>query len=224
VIGFGAHREAAVRLLDCVLEAEGSTVEAAVAAMRLRFRLPVPGRHWVMNALAVLAASLAAGADPARAAAALAGLEALPGRGRRHILSWRGGNLTLIDESYNASPAAMAAALAVLGATRPGAEGRRVAVLGDMLELGNCAARFHRELAQPLAAAKVDRVFLVGAEMAALRERLPEARRGGLWRSAEEALPALLEFLAAGDVVMVKGSYGMGLGHIVRRLCHSPET
>jgi UDP-N-acetylmuramoyl-tripeptide--D-alanyl-D-alanine ligase len=223
VIGFGAHPEARVRLTGCVLEQGGSAVEAVFDGRPLHFRLPVPGRHWVMNSLAVLATCVAVGADPVRAADALARLEAPPGRGRHHRLPWRGGTLTLIDESYNASPAAMAAALAVLGATVPAPGGRRVAVLGDMLELGDAAAMFHRELAPALAAAKVDRVFLVGAEMAALWAALPEARRGGLWRSAEEAIPAVFDFLAPGDTVTVKGSYGMRLGRIVEHLRDRPE-
>jgi UDP-N-acetylmuramoyl-tripeptide--D-alanyl-D-alanine ligase len=218
VIGFGADPGATVRLVDCVLEPRGSTVEAAVAGSRLRFRLTVPGRHWVINALAVLGAAMAAGCAPRCAAEALSGLEAMPGRGRRHELAWRGGILTLIDESYNASPAAMAAALAVLGDTAPAAGGRRVAVLGDMRELGGAAERLHRELAAPLAAAEVDRVFLVGSAVASLDEALPAARRGGLWRSADQAIPALLSFLRAGDVVTVKGSYSVHVDGIVERL------
>ena len=227
VIGFGAHREAGVRLLDCVLEPRGSTVEAALPDSVLRFRLPVPGRHWVINALAVLAGILAAGADVRRGAEALAGLEALPGRGRRSELAWRGGTLTLIDESYNASPAAMRAALAVLAATEPAASARRVAVLGDMLELGEAAERLHHELAEPLAEARVDRVFLIGRAMAALDEALPEGNRGGWWQSPDEAIPALLRFLEPGDVVTVKGSRGVGISRIVERLCAEasrPET
>ncbi len=160
-------------LCDCVLEPHGSTIEASVGGKVVRFRLNVPGRHWVMNALAVLGAAVAAGCDPRQAAEALAAFEAPPGRGRRHRLRWRGGTLTLIDESYNASPAAMLAALAVLATTSPEAGGRRVAVLGDMLELGDTARRLHRELAEPLIAAEVDRVFLIGTEMAALDEVLP---------------------------------------------------
>src|SRR5262245_52333747 len=109
VIGFGSHSEAHARLLDCVLDAVGSTVEAMICGSALRFRLPVPGRHWITNALAVLAVVRAAGADVLRAAEALSRLEPLPGRGRRCELAWRGGALTLIDESYNASPAAMRA-------------------------------------------------------------------------------------------------------------------
>lgn len=227
VIGFGADPEATVRLVGCTLGPQGSTVEASLAGMVQHFGLPVAGRHWVMNALAVLGAVLATGADPQRAAAALVALEALPGRGRRHELAWCRGTLTLIDESYNASPAAMAAALAVLAATAPAAGGRRVAVLGDMLELGEAAEPLHRDLARPLAAAKIDRVFLVGTAMAALHEALPPAVRGGLWRSADQAIPALLHFLQPGDVVTVKGSYGVQIGRIVERLCAEsahPET
>ena len=218
VIGFGAHPKATVRLVDCVLAPSGSTIEAALGGSTLRFALPVPGRHWAMNALAVLAATAALGADPKCAAKALAHLEALPGRGRRYELAWHGGTLTVIDESYNASPAAMRAALAVLAATQPAFGGRRVAVLGDMLELGDATERLHRELAEPLATAKVDRVFLIGTAVGALDVALPKKCRGGLWPSADKALPVLLRSLQPGDVVMVKGSRGVDLAPIVERL------
>ena len=218
VVSFGTHPEATVRLLDCILEARGSIFDVALPDLTLRCHLPAPGRHWVMNAVAVLAAVVAAGADARRAAEALAGLEELPGRGRRYELSWQGGTLTLIDESYNANPAAMRAALAVFGAMSPAVGARRVAVLGDMLELGEATERLHRELAEPLAGAKVDRVFLVGRAVAALYDVLPDPSRGGLWPTTDEAIPELLRFLRAGDVVMVKGSRGIGLGFIVERL------
>jgi UDP-N-acetylmuramoyl-tripeptide--D-alanyl-D-alanine ligase len=218
ILGFGTHPESAARLIDCVLDSRGSTVEAAVCGKIIRFRLPVPGRHWVMNALAVLTAAQAAGAAVDRAAAALAELQPLPGRGRRDELAWHGGILTVIDESYNASPAAMRAALAVLAATEPGVGARRVAVLGDMLELGDASERLHRELAEPLAAAEVDRVFLIGEAIAALDEVLPEEKRGGLWGSPEEAMPALLRFLKPGDVVTIKGSRGVRLSRVVELL------
>ncbi len=218
ILGFGAHPEAAARLVDCVLDSRGSTVEAAVCGTTVRFRVPIPGRHWVMNALAVLAAARAAGAAVDRAAEALAELEPLPGRGRRHELTWRGGTLTIIDESYNASPPSMRAALAVLAATEPGAGARRVAVLGDMLELGDELERLHRELSEPLAAAEVNRVFLIGQAIAALDEVLPEGKKGGLWRSPEEAMPALLRFLEPGDVVTIKGSRGVRVSRVVELL------
>jgi UDP-N-acetylmuramoyl-tripeptide--D-alanyl-D-alanine ligase len=218
VIGFGADRESRIRLIDHVLDPRGSTAEVALDGARLRLRLAAPGRHWIMNALAVLGAAVAAGCDVHRAAEALERVEPLPGRGRRHELAWRGGSLTLIDDSYNASPAAMAAALAVLGDTAPARGGRRVAVLGDMLELGEASEGLHCELATPIAAAKVDRVFLVGEAVAALDRALPAATRGGLWPSADHAIPALLKFLQPGDVVTVKGSYAVHVDRIVARL------
>jgi UDP-N-acetylmuramoyl-tripeptide--D-alanyl-D-alanine ligase len=218
ILGFGSHPESAARLIDCVLDSHGSTVEAALCGKMIRFRVPIPGRHWVMNALAVLAAARAAGAAVDRAADALAELQPLPGRGRRDQLAWRGGTLTVIDESYNASPPSMRAALAVLAAAEPGAGGRRVAVLGDMFELGDASERLHRELAEPLTAAQVDRVFLIGEAMAALDEVLPEGNRGGLWRSPEEAMPALLRFLKPGDVVSVKGSRAVRVSRVVELL------
>jgi UDP-N-acetylmuramoyl-tripeptide--D-alanyl-D-alanine ligase len=218
IIGFGADPGAKVRLVDCALGPDGSMVEAALPDTVLRFCLRVPGRHWVMNALAVLAAVRAVGADVERAAEALAELETMPGRGRRQQLAWRGSVLTLIDESYNASPAAMRAAIAVLGAIAPARGGRRVAVLGDMLELGEAAEDFHRELAESLLAAKVDRVFLVGTIMGALHEALPRLMRGGLCRTADEAIPLLMASLLPGDVVTVKGSRAIGLGRIVDEL------
>jgi UDP-N-acetylmuramoyl-tripeptide--D-alanyl-D-alanine ligase len=218
VTGFGAHPEAPVHLIDCVLNSGGSRVEAAVFGKALRFHLPLPGRHWVMNSLAVLAVAAAAEIDVGRAAEMLGGLEALPGRGRRYELAWGGGTLTLIDESYNASPASMRAALAVLAASEPGPGARRVAVLGDMLELGDASKRFHRELAEPLEAAGVDRVFLVGEAMTVLHEALPERMRGGMWPSADGAIPALRRFLEPGDVVTVKGSRAARVSAIVERL------
>ena len=224
ILGFGADPQAEIRLVDCVGGPHGSTVDAMVAGRMLRFRLNVAGRHWAMNTLSVLGTVQAAGCELGRAAAALAALEAPPGRGRRHSLPWRGGKLTLIDESYNASPAAMRAALAVLGATPPEHGGRRLAVLGDMLELGAAGESLHRALAEPIAAAAIDRVFLVGSEMAALDKALPSPRRGGLWPTAEAAIPALLRFLEPGDVVTIKGSYGVRMGRIVERLlAHSAQ-
>jgi UDP-N-acetylmuramoyl-tripeptide--D-alanyl-D-alanine ligase len=222
VIGFGADPEAAVRLADFRLDPAGSRFAAECRGTMLDCRLPVAGRHWVSNALAVLGATAAVGADLGRAAAALAQFEALPGRGRRHRLAWRGGTVTLIDESYNASPPAVAAALAVLGAVERSAGGRRIAVLGDMLELGAAAEDLHRGLARPLAAAGVDRVFLVGTAMSALFEVLPEPLRAGLWRCPDGALPALLEYLRPGDVVMIKGSHAARVDRIVERLCAPP--
>jgi UDP-N-acetylmuramoyl-tripeptide--D-alanyl-D-alanine ligase len=167
----------------------------------------------------VLAAVKVLGADLTAAIAALGGMSGLPGRGLRRTLHLPGGGtIAFIDESYNANPASMRAALAVLGATAPEQGGRRIAVLGDMRELGPEASRLHAELAEPVLAAAVDLVFTVGPEMTHLRAALPAAKRGGhVDRSSE--MPALLDAaLRPGDVVMVKGSLGTAMAVIVKHL------
>lgn len=209
VVTFGAA-EGDVRLLDSRLAAEGSENEALVFGERIHFRLQVPGRHMVMNALGVLAVATLLGIDPEEAAAALAGFGALAGRGARRRLPWRGGEILLIDESYNASPAAVAAALETLAL----AGGRRIAVLGDMLELGAHGPAEHRALA-PLAAAVADLVFAAGPLMRELFNAIPPARRGAWAPDAAALAPAVTAALQPGDVVLVKGSYGMGMKQIV---------
>src|SRR3546814_773540 len=138
----------------------------------------MPGSHWVMNSLAVLAAVSAAGADVVRAAAQLASLKPLKGRGERHEIVTPQCAFRLIDDSYNANPTSMRAAFEVLGRTTVGDGGRRIAVLGDMLELGDQSEDMHAGLAAPLEAAGIALAFTCGTGMATLHERLPPARRG----------------------------------------------
>jgi UDP-N-acetylmuramoyl-tripeptide--D-alanyl-D-alanine ligase len=218
VVGFGAHPEAAARLIDCRLGSSSSRVTAVIEGRTVTYRLPLAGRHWVINSLAVLAAVAAVGADPAAAAAALAGLTALGGRGQRHRVALAGGMFDLFDETYNASPASMRAAISVLGGVRPGGGGRRIAALGDMLELGADAPRLHAGLATALTAAGVDLVFTAGPNMAYLREALPDNMRGDHASSAAELAPKVAAALRPGDVVTVKGSYGSAMGMVVEAL------
>ena len=133
-------------------------------------------------------------------------------------LSVPGGSALLIDESYNANPASMAAAIALLGQAPIGQRGRRIAVLGDMLELGAAGAELHRALAAPLKAAGVDLVFCSGPLMHALWEALPSGRRGGYAETAAALEPAVLDAIRDGDAVMVKGSLGSKMGPIVKAL------
>lgn len=215
IVPFGEHAAAAVRLLGCELGPESSEVAASLHGRELRYRVALPGKHWVLNSLAVLAAVEAAGGDPEAAARALAQLSGLPGRGRRHVLPIEGGTFTLIDESYNASPASMRAAIAVLGQAEGG---RRIAVLGDMLELGAESGRLHESLAEPLRQASVNHVFTVGADMRRLHDALPPAMRAGHAASSKEMVPVVEAALRPGDVVMVKGSLGSRMGEIVKAL------
>ncbi len=215
VIGFGSHAGAEARLVACEADDRGSDVSADIMGERIHYRLGLPGRHWVMNSLAVLAALQAVGADLGTGAAALCAFEALAGRGRQHEVALAGGSFRLIDESYNASPAATRAALAVLASAAPGAGGRRIAVLGDMRELGDSGPRLHAELAPDLLAAGVDLAFTAGPLMERLSEALPRERRGGHAPDAARLVPLVLNAVRPGDVVLVKGSLGSRMGPIV---------
>ncbi|MFN4089988.1 MAG: UDP-N-acetylmuramoyl-tripeptide--D-alanyl-D-alanine ligase, partial [Alphaproteobacteria bacterium] len=218
ILGFGADPSADARLVGASRQATGSDVEAEIAGRRLAFRIGAPGAHWVANSLAVLAAVHALGADVAAAAAALADMRAPGGRGRRHCIRLEAGSFTLIDESYNASPAAMRAALEVLSLTRPGPGGRRIAILGDMLELGADAPRLHAELADEIGRCDVDLVYATGAGMAHLYRALPPPRRGGHAEDSAALAPVIASVVRAGDIVLVKGSLGMNMARIVRAL------
>ncbi len=218
IVSFGEHPDAGCRLLEWRADERGSDIVAEVLGSEISYRLSVPGRHLVDNTLAVLAVVHALGADVAAAAAGLAGVTALKGRGLRSEVALDEGSFTLIDESYNASPTSMQAALAVLAAATPEKGGRRIAILGDMLELGNRAEALHAQLADSVEAHGIDLVFTAGQYMAALRDALPEIRRGGHAISSERLAPVACEAVAAGDVVMVKGSFGSGAGRIVDAL------
>ena len=218
IIGFGEHARAEARLKRYALHADCSTVEACILGQNVTYKLGAPGRHLVLNSLAVLAACVLAGADLALAALALDRYKPAVGRGSRIPLRLPGGRALLIDESYNANPSSMAAAIALLGQAPIGAQGRRIAVLGDMLELGAQGAELHRGLSDAIAAAKVDLVFCCGPLMRALWEALPSAARGGYAESAAALEPTVLGAIGAGDAVMVKGSYGSRMGPIVKAL------
>jgi UDP-N-acetylmuramoyl-tripeptide--D-alanyl-D-alanine ligase len=218
IIGFGSDAEAAVKLVDCQLYASASAVTASVMGEVVDYCIAIPGRHWVMNSLAVLGAVKAAGGDVDAAAAAMSSLAPLDGRGRRHSIAVTGGTAELIDESYNASPASMRAAFAVLAGTEPGKGGRRIAALGDMLELGNDARDLHAALAQPLVDARIDLVFTAGAQMQALHDALPKRMRGGHAATGAALADSLVQRLRPSDIITVKGSHGSRMGEVVKHL------
>ena len=219
VLGFGQAEGAYARLIDCSLHPTCSAVTAEIGGERLDFCLALPGRHWVVNSLAVLAAVRAAGGDLAPAAAAMSRLKPIKGRGERHRVALPGGGVfELIDDSYNASPASVRAALAVLAAMKPGAGGRRIAVLGDMLELGDVAGEMHAGLAGDVAKAGVDLIYACGPEMRRLYDALPAKLRGAHAANSAELLPRVVGAVRSGDVVMVKGSLGSKMAPIVAAL------
>lgn len=218
VVGFGEHARAEARLLNFAPEENASEVRADILGERVDFRLNSPGRHHAINALGVLSSLVLLGGDLASGAAALSGVSATPGRGARRIFKSDAGDVTVIDESYNANPASMAAALEVLGNCVPARGGRRIAVLGDMLELGVAAPRLHAGLAAPIAGAGVDLVHACGAEMAHLRDALPAVNRGIYGETSDAIAAAVADDLKAGDIVMVKGSLGSGMAAIVQAI------
>jgi UDP-N-acetylmuramoyl-tripeptide--D-alanyl-D-alanine ligase len=217
-VTFGDHAKADAKLVRYSLQADSSTVQAKILGDDVTYKLGAPGKHLVLNSLAVLAAVSLAGADLALAALALNRLKPATGRGTRSTLVVPGGNALLIDESYNANPASMAAALALLGQAPVGPQGRRIAVLGDMLELGDHGAALHQGLGAPIEAAALDLVYCCGPQMQALWQALPTRLRGGYAETSAALEPAVLDAIRAGDAVMVKGSLGSKMGAIVKAL------
>ncbi len=219
---FGRHPLADVRLLkEEPFGGEtggGSQVRADVAGTVIEYRLAVPGRHWVTNSLCVLATVHALGGDVEAAAGALTDVEPPKGRGLRARLPIGGGEFELIDDSYNASPPSMAASFQVLGLSRPGAQGRRIAVLGDMLELGEDSPSLHAGLAAPLIEHRIDLVFTAGPQMAHLNAALPVAMRAGHAPESAALAPLVAASVRAGDVVSVKGSAGSRMQRVVDAL------
>lgn len=215
IVTFGMSPEADVRPIETMPVRTGGTfVSAKVGERELSFTVGQPGAHWVSNALAVLAAVDAAGGDLGLAGLALADLGGLQGRGARFTARIGGGDALIIDESYNANPASMAATLAVLGAE----PGRHVAVLGEMRELGVNSPTYHADLAEPLGAARVEAALLVGEAMAPLAQALEGQIDFVHVPTAAAALEVLPGMLAPGDAVLVKGSNGVGLSRLVAAL------
>jgi UDP-N-acetylmuramoyl-tripeptide--D-alanyl-D-alanine ligase len=205
--------EGDAQLIEAKADAEGTGLTASLRAARVTFRLKAPGRHMAMNALAVLAAVDALGLDVTQAAGFLNGFTPFAGRGARRRLRLPAGEVLLLDESYNASGASMRAALAVLG-LQPG---RRVAVLGDMLELGEFAQDEHLAL-RPAVLEGADILFACGPGCGALFDSLPPAMQGATAADAPALAPMVAAGLRNGDAVLVKGSHGSNMRAVIRML------
>jgi len=219
IISFGSDADADVRLTTSKSDADGSDVTASILGKDVTYRIALPGSHWVTNSLAILGAIAALDLDVEQAAKSLIEASPVKGRGERHTIKFLSGeSITLIDESYNASPASMRAAIETLASVEPGKGGRRIAVLGDMLELGDEYPEHHAALVHPLEDAEIDLVFTVGRGMSHLRDALSPAMRGGYALSSDMLSTQLFSRLKHGDVVMVKGSAGSRMGLIVETL------
>jgi UDP-N-acetylmuramoyl-tripeptide--D-alanyl-D-alanine ligase len=226
VLSFGHGADCDARLREVEAIDGGSRVKARVLGRELAFELGAPGVHMAENALGALLAAEALGADLEACASALRGFSPQKGRGERFSVATPDGPATIIDESYNANPASMRAALALLAAAKPGPEGRRIAVIGDMLELGPKAAAMHAELAADLSASKVDLLFGAGLLTRALYEAAPPSMRAAWTERSSELTDELARTLRAGDIAMVKGSNGSRMGPLVAalrdRFAHGP--
>lgn len=214
VISFGVNEMAICRLMEYRADVHGSEIEATVSGTALSYRLGTIGRHWALTSVAVLAAADALGCDLAKAAESLNSFKEPKGRGLLVSLPWHGeaGGLLLVDDSYNASPSSMMAAFDKMRELKNASPERRtVAVLGDMLELGELAPRMHAGLAEGLKKAEMDVVHSVGKLTKHLHDKLPTVMQGQHTDTADELLPLLKQSLEAGDIVLVKGSHGSGM-------------
>ena len=224
IVTFGADASADVRLIHLAADGDGSDVSAEIHGGAVRFRLNAPGRHMAMNALAAMAAAVhLAGVPPemyGSVARALASFAPVSGRGARRRIAVPGGTALLLDESYNGNPASMGAALAVL---RLQPARRRIAVLGDMLELGKEGPGEHRALAADVAAA-ADCLFACGPLMRELYDAVPEPIRGAHDDDSAGLAPILARAVQPGDAILIKGSLGSRMKLVVNALEHHAEA
>jgi len=224
VIGFGEHPDANIRLTNLNQQATTATVEADVMGQAVMYRLNAPGKHHALNSLAVLGAANLAGADLARAALSLKNWHPGEGRGSRKKIRMDpidpATSFLLIDESYNANPASVRAALETLGLAEPGLDatgrqGRRIAVIGDMLELGPRADALHAEIANAPEMSKIDQVFACGPHSRALYDALPPNKRGEWAEDSSKLASVVNGAVRAGDALVIKGSLGSRMAKIV---------
>lgn len=214
---YGFDTDANVPISSYSASGNGATGVISLAGVEVKMSVPTLGRHTFANAVAALLAARALGVPESVAVSALAGHGAPEGRGLAYRLGAEPNPLILVDESYNANPASMRAALDVFG-QMSASSGKRVLVLGDMRELGETSDALHAALEPLVQAAQPDAVWLVGEHMAALRDVLPTGIVAGHATVGAEIFPAILATLAYGDLVMIKGSNGIKLGALVGRI------
>ena len=218
ILAFGRAADADARLIDMEVSDRGSIVTADIEGVRLGYVIGAPGAHYVMNSLAVLAAVKTLGGDLGQAVSELRHIEAPAGRGARRRYALAGGPVLLIDESYNANPSSVAAALSVMAQTPREDYPRRLVVLGDMRELGVHSEALHKGLQEPIEKAGIDLVLACGPHMAGLYGSLPEALQAGYAPASEGLIAGLIAAVQPGDVVMIKGSLGTRMAPLVEAL------
>ena len=209
IISFGEAETANIRLMQHKDKLKKSFIHASVFGREIGFDISARGKHMALNALSALAAVHASGLDVEEAAASLSAFNAGAGRGQISHINFDGKEITLIDDSYNASPLSMRTALENLGAIE--SKTRKIAVLGDMLELGDKSLLLHLALEADIIRNRIDKVYTVGENSRKLLERLPEKIRGTAFNKVDEVLPVLKKELQNNDTVLIKSSHGTGL-------------
>lgn len=218
VVSFGMHPEALCRALKARQGADHSVIEAVLREENVNYTVGIPGPHWVTNSLAVMAAVQALGADLTQAAASMETAAPPRGRGLRRRVKIPGGTIELIDDSYNASPVSVRAALTVLASSEPRDGGRKIAILGDMLELGDESPQLHAGLAGAINGNDVDLVFTSGPMMQNLFDAVDAPKQGAHAADSEALKSIVVDAVRTGDVVMVKGSWGSKMALIIDAL------
>ncbi len=219
IISFGQNKGADIKLLDVISEKETQRINAQYHGLHIKYQLPVIGHHWAVNSLAVVATALQLGVDLKLITAALEAFYPPSGRGQKQALTISNNReILLIDDSYNANPASVQAALNVLGQTNFKANNRRIAVLGDMLELGSEAAKLHMDLSQAVIQNKIDLVFTCGPFMQHLFKNLPKKIQGAHFANSTLLADKIESVLDDGDIIMIKGSLGSQMKLIINKL------
>jgi len=218
IVTFGESGEAQARVEKLVPHGSCTCLTADILGHSMVVKIGAPGRHIVQNVLAVLATVELARADLAKAGLAMANLSAVKGRGQQHKLDSPTGPYRLIDESYNANPTSMRAALALLGAAKIKTRGRRIAVMGDMLELGPTSSDLHAELANAVHENQIDLVYLAGPEMSSLNKRLNGSIPCEHAPTIDDLIEPITAELREGDVIMAKASLGMSFAKLIDHL------
>ncbi len=219
VLTFGRNPKSDACLLKFRNDDAGGEIDAVVQGQKVTYRIGAPGEHLALNSLGALLTASALGADFMIGIDALASYRPPSGRGTLQTVTLEdGGCITLIDDSYNASPVSVRASIQILGQTPVQQGGRRIAVLGDMRELGATAPQLHADLAQDLEEARIDVVHCCGDMMAHLYRALPQARRGHYVNQSNELAPLIADEVRSGDAVMVKGSHSLHMEKVVQAI------
>jgi len=218
IISFGKHEKAQARLLKWLPDKQGGLVEAKIFGMNCKYRLQLRGEHWALNSVAAIATAVTAGAPLTAATAGISLQKPISGRGNIYRCNCLNGEFTLIDESYNASPVSMKAAIQALNEIELKGKGKRIAVLGDMLELGSKASELHAALSTEILRNDISSVFTVGSLMAILYSELPKILQGYHASCSLEMIRVLQETIDENDVVLIKGSNGSKMKVLVDAL------